>query len=83
MSQRGPANKFGYRAVAGGIPTNSVMRDFGKSTIRFDPRSTAQAHETRSEVNGIIQGREHRKAVWEQRQRDKRAQSIRDQRKSV
>lgn len=73
MAQRGPADKVtGYRAVAGGIATNAYMKDMGKYTMRFDPRSTEQANDTRSEVNGKAQGKAHRTALWETRQRAKR-----------
>jgi len=52
MAKRGPADKkSGYRAVAGGIATNSYMRDMGRFTLRFDPRSVEQADQTRSMVN--------------------------------
>jgi hypothetical protein len=72
MSKRGPANKFGYRAVAGGIGTNAYMKDTGKGSYRFDPRSTEQANETRSEVNEKAQQEPMRKAAWDARRADAR-----------
>lgn len=70
MAKRGSADpKTGYRAVAGGIVTNSYTRDMGRYTVRFDPRSTAQVEETRSMVNRKMpsgRGRAHHHAAHDQ-----------------
>lgn len=63
MAKRGPADtKTGYRAIAGGIEANSYMRGVGRNgrVIRFDPRSTKQADETRSMVNNKYDVNERR-----------------------
>lgn len=63
MAKRGPADKkTGYRAIAGGIEANSIIVSVGKSgrVMRFDPRSTAQAHDTRSLVNNKYDVNERR-----------------------
>lgn len=71
MSQKSPRNKFGYRAVAGGIPLNRSEHVIGGCRVQFDARSTEQAHDTRSERN--IPGEERaarRVAKYRSRERE-------------
>ena len=47
-------SKSGYKAQAGGILMNRQLRTISGCRVNFDPRSTEQAHETRSTVNRTV-----------------------------